>query len=164
MSDKLPHWLPESLNLEPWHSGTYDELYNIFCRDFKSPNILYFRNEKIIIFSHSTHLENGKESIFWHITNKEDKSYSERLPDLRRAERINWIRPIIENYTSSDIYFFDLVDSRQNKKTYLWLYKYNFVVILKKLTINYVIVTAFYVSLLHAKKDLLKKYTMYGKK
>lgn len=159
MSDKLPSWLPEPLNLDPWQIDTYEKLYKIFCLDFKSSNTLYFKKEKIIIFSYNHHLLDGKEKVFWHITNREDKAYSDRLPDLRRAERINWIRPIIENYTSSDIYCFDFTESSQKINTYLWLYKHDFVVILQRLNReNYTIITAFYISYDNKRRDLLNKY------
>lgn len=159
MSDEIPSWLPDPLCLEPWREDTYDKLYKIFCRDFKNPTPLYFRNEKIIIFSQSHHLKEGKEKVFWHITDKEDGNYSDRLPDLRRAERINWIKPIIQNYTSPDIYCFDYVESSKKKNTYLWLYKYDFVVILQRLDkINYIIITAFYISYESKRRELLDKY------
>ena len=38
----------------------------------------------------------GKEATFWHMIS-EGNDEAERLPDLRRCERIRWPRPIIEN-------------------------------------------------------------------
>ena len=38
----------------------------------------------------------GKERAFWHLTSEGDVE-NERIPSLRRCERIRWIRFILEN-------------------------------------------------------------------
>jgi hypothetical protein len=152
-------WLPDPLILEPWNTNTYESLYQIFCEDFKNKNRpLFFKDEKIIIFSSNNFLSEGKEKIFWHITDKDDRAYAERLPDIRRAERINWIRPIIENYTDNHVNCFDYLEANGKIKTYLWLEGYDFVVILGRLErANYTLITAFYIGYEQKRSELKKK-------
>lgn len=44
----------------------------------------------------------GKEGTFWHIIS-EGLTEEERIPDLRRCERIRWPRPMIESHGSNRI-------------------------------------------------------------
>ena len=75
MSD-LPDWLHELILIEPWTVETFDILYTIFENDFKvsRPKIdgvdIWFFPEK----------EDGKETIFWHLTQRKDLKSGERLP------------------------------------------------------------------------------------
>src|SRR5438132_13304737 len=45
----------------------------------------------------------GKEAGFWHCTS-EGKSEDERLPDIRRCERIAWVRGVIDHCSDSRIH------------------------------------------------------------
>ncbi|WP_246814641.1 oxidoreductase [Nissabacter archeti] len=45
---------------------------------------------------------NGKELGFWHMTSTGEKE-EEREPDIRRCERIKWLRWVIENHTNPAI-------------------------------------------------------------
>ena len=157
MNKNKPRWLPDPLALEPWNIDTYTQIYIIFCRDFKDINKkVYFKNERIIIFNR---LLDGKEEVFWHITDKESHPYSERYPDIRRAERINWIKPIIENYADPEIKCFDYLEGNGKTRTYIWLEKFDFVVILEKLPKgNYTIITAFYIDYENKRRELRKKF------
>jgi len=103
-------------------------------------------------------MEDGKEKVFWHITDKEMHPYSDRLPDIRRAERLNWIRPMIENCNENEIQCFDYTESSGQIRAYLWLERYDFIVILGKLPrINYTIITAFYIDFENKRRELRKK-------
>lgn len=88
-------WLPQLLLLKD-HNGSWEpyleSLYVHFCRDFIATRPT-FRNCKIGLKRHP--VENGKECTFWHFIS-EGKTEAERLPDLRRCERICWPRPMIE--------------------------------------------------------------------
>lgn len=47
-------------------------------------------------------LIDGREATFWHLSS-EGNQESERLPDLRRMERIGWIKPIVAAAGSDDV-------------------------------------------------------------
>jgi len=76
-------------------------------------------------------LFDGKEAGFWHCIS-EGPDEDSRQPDLRRCERIGWIRPIIENAPIATI------DVWQNtrgsdKRTLLW-FSEEFLVVLAQRT------------------------------
>jgi len=83
----------------------------------------------------------GKEGGFWHcVTYDEDhrnrKSERDRLPDLRRCERIHWPRFIIEHVNSGNVridYWTKVHATSRGQKTrhYLWLQE-EYVVILEE--------------------------------
>lgn len=89
-------WLPELICL-PQFDGNWqryiDAVYLVFRKDFvlSQPKLdglwVHYRRDPIY---------DGKEAGFWHCTS-EGKTEDERTPDLRRCERIGWVRAIIEN-------------------------------------------------------------------
>lgn len=76
-----------------------DTIYNIFHRDFviSRPN---YEDKRFALRRHP--MIDGKEATFWHIIS-EGKIEAERIPDLRRCERIGWPRPIIEAAESESL-------------------------------------------------------------
>ena len=75
-------------------------------------------------------LKKGKERGFWHCV-QEGKIEEERTPDLRRCERISWIRPVIENVADTRIKKWP--KKAGTKERYmLWLEEADYLVILEK--------------------------------
>lgn len=88
----------------------------------------------------------GKEKIFWHITTKENKTNQKREFDKQRACRIGWIKKIILNYNHKEIKLFYHREKR-TIRLYLWLYNFDFIVILQKLgNKDSFLVTSFYID------------------
>jgi len=166
----MPEWLPELLPLDPWRENSYDILYEIFVKEIlnvsKDNRLLYLDNP-VWIFPD---LEEGKEKIFWHLTSRtvsvvrrnkrkfNNPDDNERYPDMRRCERLLWVRAIIDNASSDDVLNWD-IEEDDCIKTYLWLRKHDFVVILKKYPNNKRrIVTSFHVDNEVKRRDFEKKY------
>ena len=144
------------LSVNPWNSNTFDSLYAVFERDFKSTQPV-FKGEPVWFFPE---LEDGKEVIFWHLTHKKDGETRERLPDPRRAERLPWVRKIIDNADEPEILCWDFNEATGNVNTYLWLKDSDFVVIMKKYRNNsHRLLTSFYIEYPHYRRKLEKKYT-----
>jgi hypothetical protein len=95
MIDK-PEWLPPLVKFLDY-SGDWDKylstVYGFFERDFIK-NKPRFRREKVNIKRHP--VINGKEATFWHLIS-EGKYEEDRLPNIRRCERVRWPFSIIEN-------------------------------------------------------------------
>ncbi len=84
-------------------------------------------------------MEDGKEKIFWHLTSRKQKRtikrenryeiIEERLPDYPRAERIEWVKKIIQNHQNPRIICFYHQETNPNKdiRLYLWAKQDNFV-------------------------------------
>lgn len=154
---KCIDFLPELIDTNGEWEDIVNRLYLVFVNDLKN-RMIYFESRRVIFDNRKT--DSDKENAFWHLIDKEkDKEKDNRLFDPRRAERLGWIRPIIENSHCPDILKFDYVEDNGKVRTYLWLKEYNFVVILEKQTRNRsnlaALITAFYVS---GKKNINLQY------
>lgn len=146
----------------------FDTLYSIFHRDFVA-NKTYLA-QKIYINPKSDDCEEDKEKVFWHLTSREEtEKYWEngikktrtlgRYPDFRRAERIEWVKQIIENYQNECIKLFYHRESNKKRdiRLYLWAHNDDFVVILQKLGKSQsFLVTSFYIDN-QSKRDTYQK-------
>jgi hypothetical protein len=88
--------LPEIVELNDF-GGDYDEyidhIYSIFYEDVVDKK-LYFRGEELKLKWNPIFQE--KAYTFYHITHQgEDEA--NRTPDLRRCERMSWLRPTVTN-------------------------------------------------------------------
>ena len=152
---KVISWLPEIIRVTLWTDQTFESLYHIFSQDFKTTQPVY-QGVKIWYFPE---MEEGKEVIFWHLTHREDKETRERFPDLRRCERLSWVRSIIDNHEKSDVKAWDFKEADNSIKTYIWLCDLDFLVILKKYPNNSRrIITSFYIDQPHTIRKLQKKF------
>nr|EDZ39903.1 MAG: Hypothetical protein CGL2_11389059a [Leptospirillum sp. Group II '5-way CG'] len=150
-----PEWLPELFSVDPWREKTYEELYSLFEKDFKGSQPKF--EDKVIWFFPD--MEDGKERIFWHLTSREDKETGQRLPDLRRCERLPWVRPILDHPEKSEVLVWDHREGDGDVKTYFWVENFNFVVILKKYPDgNRRLITSFWLEYDNTKKKLRKKF------
>lgn len=156
MKNPRPDWLPDLLELMPWKTDTFKVLYDLFKIDFIESAPVYM-GKKIIVPKQK---ENDGEEIFNHLTSKKDEDTGERLPDIKRAERLLWIKPIIEHADEPEIFDWDYYDEDKKRIiTYLWLKDYDFIVIMKKLkNERRVLLTAYYVKYNNAKRKFEKKY------
>ncbi len=150
-----PDWLPAMARISPWTVETFEYLYAIFARDFKDTRPLY-EGRPVWFFPE---VEDGKETIFWHMTTRNDRQTATRLPDLRRSERLPWVRPMIEHAGCDEGKAWDYQEADGSLKTYVWLEDQQFVVIMKKYPDGgRRLLTSFYVDYPHYRRKLLKKY------
>lgn len=132
-------------------------LYTHFTRDFID-NRPQFEGEQVL---HDARDDGGKCACFVHITNKDDEDAGDRVIDLRRCERIAWIRPIIDNHTSNDVLRWEEEKPKGNR-IFLYLESERFLVILQKFKYGYMLVTAYYVDHNKTHQRYLKKYQRYS--
>jgi hypothetical protein len=152
---KQPEWLPPKLELNPWTNERFDELYDIFKRDFIDSKA-YYDGRKVWFFPE---MEDGKLVIFWHLTSREDVERGGRLPDFRRCERLPWARPMIDHFDDSAIFAWDYLEADRTIKTYLWLKNFDFVVIMKKMNDQTRrLITSFWLEYSNTKRKMQKKY------
>lgn len=150
-----PEWLPDLFPVNPWGHGTYDALYEVFERDLKVSQPVY-DGQTVWFFPD---VEDEKEKIFWHLTSREDKEAGERLPDLRRSERLPWVRPMLEHPEEPEVLAWDHEEGDGTIKTYVWLENDDFVVIMKKYSDGRRrLITSFWVEYENTKRKLRKKY------
>lgn len=160
MTEKI-EWLPPFVLFENY-GGNWDEyldaLYKFFKEDFidSAPKL---EGMKVALKRHP--IEKGKEATFWHLIS-EGKSEKDRLPDLRRCERIRWPRPIIEHYDQSPIKFW-VNERRGEKRICLWFELEEYLVILAKRRGYVILWTAYLVTKTHTKMKLKKEHEAYKK-
>ncbi len=169
----MPDWLPEKANIDPWTNGTYGMLYAIFCRDIRDYNLRYNGHDAWIF----PDTEDGKEVIFWHLTTRKVKPQkiprrkrkfypeeqadtdTKRQPDLRRCERLPWVKSLIEHPSALEVLTWDYEEGDRTIKTYIWIKDHDFVVIMKKYSGGKRrLITAFYVDMEYKRGDFKRKY------
>lgn len=153
----------------------YDELYEYFCEDFVDKKT--YLNKNIYINPKSDKKDDGKELVFWHLTTRETKYQKkvgnrwviqkDRLTDYRRAERLSWIKSMIENHSIDDIkmFYHKETNVKEDIRLYLWLKESDFVVILQKIgKKSSYLVTSFYIDRDGKRKEYQKRYDNYMSK
>ena len=151
----LPDWLCPMICVNPWTQQTFAVLYEIFERDFKETKPVY--SGSIVWFF--PNIEDGKEVLFWHLTHREDMSTDERLPDLRRSERLPWVRKMIDHSDKPEVFAWDYKESSGDIRTYVWLKNYDFLVLMKMYPNGRRrLITSYYVDHGHKRRKLEKKY------
>ena len=160
--------------VDPWTSGnggTYDTLYATFEADFIASRPRY-DGQSVWYFPD---MEDGREKVFWHLTSREVKPAPvprrmrhivsaappqvERYPDLRRSERLPWVRPLIEHAADAAVLAWDYLEGNGNTHTYVWLRDWDFVVIMKVYPAGRRrLITSFHVDSEYKRGDLQRKY------
>lgn len=155
-------WLPSLVLLEDF-KGNWDAylnaIYSFFKNDFVD-NKPAFQGRKLGL--KRLPLTNGKEATFWHMIS-EGKEEENRIPDLRRCERIRWPRPIIEHDKDDAVKFWQ--NSRgHEKRICLWFQPENYLVILADRGKYILPWTAYLVTKPHMQRKLEKEYQTYWDK
>lgn len=156
-----PKWLPDPLCYSDydgnWESFLKD-VYEIFVRDFKANKVRF--EGRTITFN--SNLIKGKEEVFWHIIEREDKVSKSRIPDIKRSECINWIKPVIQNHKDDSVKVWK-TKRRGEKRTFLWLEHLNYLVVLADKKQVAVLITAFHTDIGQYKKRLRREWKKHRK-
>lgn len=132
MSDR-PDWLPSLIEFDEY-SGNWqqyiDAVYGVFNADFIVRRA-YYDGKKILLIGKDAELAHGKERRFWHCV-AEGKIEEERTPDLRRCERIPWMRPVLEHASDATVDVWVEAQSGKGIRPHLW-FDEEFLVVLERL-------------------------------
>ncbi|MFA6136158.1 MAG: hypothetical protein WC705_02265 [Candidatus Paceibacterota bacterium] len=155
-------WLPKIIELTDF-GGNFllyqDYLYSIFKRDFID-SFPKLGRSPVFHFKEDT---NGKRNIFWHLTTEIDQTNNQRNSDLRRCERLVWIRPIIKNYLEPEIFYWEKTNKKEIR-SYLFIPDVNYLIILKKTKTIYYLITAYPINYENKKERFLKEAEFYNPK
>jgi len=155
-----PVWLP-ALVLMGNHGGNWgrylDAVYAVFRRDFIESTAM-FRGEAVRIGSE---VIDGKERTFWHVTSEGDVE-ANRTPDLRRCERIAWVRALIDHEKDSMVQSWPNRRGR-NRRHVLWLKQVDFVVVLEKHPGCWWLWTAYLTDRPHTRRSLEREFEAWQK-
>lgn len=157
MNPDNEEWLGDLVLLSGDPIEYVELLYSHFTHDFIDTRPR-FDGQQVL---HDGNDDGGKCACFVHITNKEDRDAGGRVMDLRRCERICWIRPVIENSNIDKVLRWDEEKGKQ-RRIFLYLAEERFLVILQAVKYGYLLVTAYYVEGDRSHQRFLKKYERYG--
>lgn len=154
-------WLPKLEYYENYGRSWNDyesALYAIFKTDFIDSQP-FFHGKPVHIRKHP--IEYGKEEAFFHVTCQDYQKNHDRSPDLRRCERIRWIKAFIEHYADCDTMKIWDEPIRSKVRTHLLLEEERYIVVLEKRANYYLLVTAFYLEHEHTLRNKLQHYKQY---
>ncbi len=154
--------MPELIKLND-HGGNWDiylnAIYNCFKNDFIDRE-LFFKGVKLGLKKHPKFKD--KEATFWHLIT-EGKIENERIPDMRRCERIKWPRCVIENSEHDSIKIWKR-KKNNDMRIYLCYGSWDYLVVLSDRKGYLLPWTAFVVKYSHTKKKLKREYFEFIKK
>ncbi len=154
MTDR-PDWLPSLVRVSGEWPKVLASLYVIFERDFKQTERSF---GGFPVRWDDRVLEGKYEEGFWHLITKHDHETNERLPDLRRAERLPWCGPTITHATDNAVKSWSYKEGKGHIRTYLWLEDFDYVIILEKRKRMTLLITAYYVEGDSNRRSLRQKY------
>lgn len=152
----LPAWLPKLVLFESF-GGNWNRylaaLYVFFKQDFIDDRPS-FNGVKLSIKRYP--VIKNMEATFWHIIS-DGIAEEDRLPDMRRCERIRWPRPIIEHSDDTTIKVWKNM-RRGETRICLWIEDAEYLVILAERRGYILLWTAYQVTREHSKRKLRKEY------
>lgn len=161
MEDEQYLELPELVELSEY-GGDFakylEAVYKLFKRDFVEHRPS-FCGLRLGLKKHP--LYKDKEATFWHMTS-EGSDEEERLPDMRRLERIKWPAVMINN---SEHPYLKVWENTRGTKTNILIFHEaeNYLVILRKGNGYMIPWTAYLIEYESRKRKLLKEYEEYIK-
>jgi hypothetical protein len=160
-----PDWLEPLSKLEDFGGDVpkyLDHVFSIFKKDFIDTTPI-FKGKRVL---HNKKNENGRPQAFVHITTEENRTSKQREICLRRCERISWIKAIIEHSDDPLVLVWEKeqkTTERTAVRTYLFLEKEKFLVILQEIKYGHYMITAIYVDNPNQRRKHLKAYQEFKK-
>lgn len=120
------------------------EMLNCFMDDFVyNPFQIKGCNVKVIT-QQSWHRDfRGMPETFVHLITRENKYKDRREFDHERANRIHWVKAVLLNHHSARVKYFEYADEKGILKYHYWLEEENFIVVLKPVQPDLMVVTSF---------------------
>lgn len=154
-----PDWLPP-LVLFSDYAGDWNSylnaIYGYFQQDFVDSKPM-FKGRRLGLKRYP--LVQGKEATFWHIIQK-GAIEEDRVPDIRRCERIRWPKPIIEHDADRAIKVW-VNRRRGERRICLWFEQENYLVILADRGQYILPWTAYLVEQPHRQRKIQREYQEY---
>lgn len=124
-----PEWLPPIQPLQGDWDKDLANLHAIFTKCFIDSRCV-FKDQ--LVWPDKRKLDGGDyEEGFWHLITQDDESKYQRLFDMRRAERLCWLRPVIENHADARVKTFVWLHKGKTPRIHIWLEDCDYIVILE---------------------------------
>jgi len=144
---KQPDFLPPMINLDGSYEEIIERLYAVFRKDFIENRAKHLGRD-VAFNGVINEFNQGKVEGFWHVITRDNSNKTNRLIDYRRAERLPWSKPLMENPHHKEIkfFFYDEGVSRKGIRHYIWFENGTYLVILKRRKYDYYWITSFHVD------------------
>ena len=137
----------DEMSIDGPTKGQLYQMYGIFLADFHKTTLLHKGKRVMFNNNPSKHpLFRGKFQGFVHLVTRDNKYNDRRQYDRDRANRIHWIKPILENWQSPQISYFEQNNKDGELQYFYWLQAHSFIVILRELNPDLLLVTAYCVD------------------
>jgi len=137
----------DDLSIDGPDSSQMYQMYGVFLKDIvRNPIVI---NGISLTFNRniSKHpICSGKFEAFEHIITRDNKYNGKRQFDRERANKIHWIRPIIENVSDARIKYFEKINDKGFNQQFYWFESKNFIVILRELNPKLLLITTYFVD------------------
>lgn len=139
-------------------------MYRIFQKNFGKEDLCVDTKQvKINKSIRKKYPFKGKMETFVHIITRESKMKGQREFERDRANRIHWIRPILENADLAMIKVFRKLHVQKKQwQQFFWFEDKDFVVIVREIQPDFLLITAFCVDKIN-KPKYKKWYAEYKK-
>lgn len=150
------------LDVDEPNSSQLNRLYQLYLDDVCN---IVFNGEKLKVNKNKTRhpICKGKQLTFEHLITRKSEYSGKRYFDRERANRIHWIKPIIENYKDIRIKYFTEHNNKKELQHFFYYEDKDFIIIIRELSNGLMIVTAYYVDE-GRKRGFMKKYYTYKEK
>jgi len=152
----VSEWLPQLEKLSDY-GGIWERyvnaLYGVFERDFVHSAPL-FEGRTVRLKRHPMH--DGKEATFWHLIS-EGEVEADRVPDLRRCERMGWPCAMIQAVGTDKVVFWRN-KRKGERRIVISLPDFSYIVVLAERNGYVVLWTAYCVEQEHRRKKLESEY------
>ncbi len=153
---EFPDWIPTLVEFASYGgdwSSFFDAVYSAYEADFCDTTPL-FRGKRLGVKRHPK-IE-GRDATFWHMIS-EGSDEQARTPDIRRCERVQWARAIVEHCDEDSVL---LWKNRRGRSTriLLWCPVAEYLVVLDERSTYVLFWTAYTVDQPHRKKKLQREY------
>ncbi len=135
-----------------------------FQRDFVD-NSFKVNNLNVKVITKNSNVD-GYESYpetFVHLITRKSKS-GYRVFDRNRANRIHWIRQILEFRDEEEILYFQHLEGKGSVRDYYWYETEDFLVIMEEIAPDYLIITSFYIDDDRNRRYYMERYQAFLKK
>jgi hypothetical protein len=139
-------------------------LFAEFSRDFID-DILIIDGLAVKVILQNSNVK-GYETFpetFVHLITRKSKG-GKRVFDKHRANKVHWIRCILENREEDEILYFEYLEGDGKTRDYYWFKEGGFLIIMEKITPDYLIITSFNIDNKRNEEYFEKRYNSYCKK
>lgn len=152
-----PFRLPDLLLFED-HGNRWPDYEEALWGQFRRDFLLYHPQlDGLPIWFNRTLAQNGKEQGFWHLTDSGSDIEADRVPDMRRCERLAWVRYVLDHADSAHVLSSEEGTSKGIKRR-LTLDDFSYLIVLKRARTHYFLVTAYHIEYEHERRKLRRRH------